>query len=151
MLGGSLTMTSSLSLSSLLKPIQALAVASNINEFLHLPSSTSLPAHPSPLININPPLSSLNYTSIPQANNDYMFTCSGQAYGYFHNSEISACLDATETIAAGRERYTFAMRGTPEYDEDAYPLPWRWMSGRFIFTFPSRIFKIGLSLSVSIN
>ena len=122
-----------------LKPIQAFSVTSNASQFLHLPSSTSLSFHLSALINPNPSPSAPNNTIVLPANNDYIFTCSGRSYGFFDSREISSCLDATEAIAAGRERYTFAMRGTPEYDEDAYPLPWRWMSRTSIFAHSSCI------------
>ena len=116
-----------------LKLIQALSVTSNASQFLHLPSSTSPAFRLSPLINPDPSPSTPNHTVILPANNDYIFTCSGRFYGFFDNHQISDCLDATEAIATGRERHTFAIRGTPGYDEDAYPIPWRWMSRTSIF------------------
>ena len=135
-----ITMILLLALANLsLNPIQAFSVTSNANQFLHLPSSTSLPLRLSALNNPNPSPSAPNHTVFLPANNDYIFTCSGRSYGFFDNHEISSCLDATEAIAAGRERYTFAMRGTPEYDEDAYPLPWRWMSRTSILAHSSCI------------
>ena len=126
--GRALAVTMLLSLAISLEFFQALAVTTNINQLLSLPSSKPLPSLLSPSIDLNPPLLPLNTTPILATNNGYLFTCSGQSYGYFHHSEVSACLDATESIAAGRERYRFAMRGMPECDDDAYPLPWRWMS-----------------------
>ena len=61
---------------------------------------------------------------------DYALTCAGPTYGFFHDEEVSACLDATKIIAAGRDRMRFAVRDTPEVTPDAYPLPWRWMDRR---------------------
>ena len=64
---------------------------------------------------------------LPNTNSGYEFICDGLRYGTFHDEEVSACVDAKEAIAAGRERIRFAMRDTPEATREAYPLPWRWM------------------------
>ena len=61
---------------------------------------------------------------------DYAFTCAGPTYGFFHDADVSACIDATKIIAAGQERIRFAERDTPEATSDSYPLPWRWMDRR---------------------
>ena len=64
---------------------------------------------------------------LPNTNDCYEFICDGSRYGTFLDEEVSACVDAKEAIAAGRERMRFAMRDTPEATGKAYPLPWRWM------------------------
>ena len=143
-LDSAVTKISLLSLVASLKPVKALPAISNIDQSLHVSSSTSLTSHLPPLVNLNSSSSHQNYTLTLPANNNYLFTCSGESYGYFQRHEISDCLHATEAIATGRERYTFAMRGTPEYDEDAYPLPWRWMSRRSIFFLFSRTSNLSL-------
>ena len=119
-----------------LEPVLAIAMNMSNSATLHLPSQEPPQSHLSPLINPQPLSQPLNNQTLHlPANNDYIFTCSGSTYGSFHSSEITSCLDATEAINTGRERYRFAMRGSPEYDEDTYPLPWRWMDSKLYSQF----------------
>ena len=111
----------------------AIAIGNGGSEVLHLsPSNLLPPAIVLPTsINSSVPFFNESAATDPVDNpNDYAFSCAGPTYGYFEDADISACLDATSVIAAGRDRIRFVERGTPEMTPDAFPLPWRWMDSR---------------------
>lgn len=126
-------------MAALFRPIMLAIVASAISignrgsQVLEASSSNLLPPAVVLPTSITASFPSVNQsTPIVPANglNDYAFTCSGPTYGFFHDTEISSCVEATRIIASGRDRIRFVERNTPEVTADTYPLPWRWMDRR---------------------